>query len=374
MALSTEDKQKQMFQQSLQNFLAPIVPFLEDESVSEIMINGPHKIFIERKGRIVLSDAKFRDDNTLGAAVRNIAQFVGRVLNADQPRMDARLPDGSRVHVIIPPLCRAGVSVTIRKFSKESLTMDKLLSFGSITPRAVEFLDHCVKIHRTIMVSGGTGSGKTSLLNVLSALINPAERILVIEDSAELQIQQDHVVNLETRPPDKNGKGAVSIRDLMHSALRMRPDRIIIGEIRSGEALDLLQATTSGHSGSMGTVHANNPRDTLSRLETLSMYSGVELPLQAIRAQVSSGMQVVVQTNRFSDGSRKITHITEILELDDAGRYQTRDIFRFKVDKTDDDGKIHGRFMTTGYIPSFLGEMQVAGIGISEDFFKEGLI
>jgi pilus assembly protein CpaF len=373
MSLGAQEQQRRLYAQSLKNFLAPIGDLLDNDSVSEIMINGPSEIFIERSGKLTQMPNKFRDDNTLMAAIRNIAQFVGRQLNEQTPRLDARLPDGSRVHAIIPPLSKRGICVAIRKFSKEKLTMDKLIEFGAITPRAVKFLEVCVKLLKNIIVSGGTGSGKTSLLNVVSGLADPDERILVIEDSTELQIQQEHVLQLESRPPDKTGKGEVTIRDLLHSAMRLRPDRIIIGEVRGGEALDLLQAMTSGHSGSMATVHSNQPKDTLGRLETLSMYAGTELPLFAIRAQVASAIELVVQTSRFRDGSRKISHITEILDLDDEGRYHLQDLFRFRSEGTDENGRVKGKLVTCGNTPTFYEQMVINNLDLGKDFFEEGV-
>ncbi|MFC1601584.1 CpaF family protein [Candidatus Sumerlaeota bacterium] len=373
MPIGSMEQQRLLFDQSLKNFLAPIADLLDDDGVSEIMINGPDMIFIEQRGKVTLVGNKFRDDNTLMAAIRNIAQFMKREFSNESPRLDARLPNGSRVHAIIPPICKQGICVAIRKFSKEKLTMEKLMDFGAITPRAVEFVNVCVKILKNMIVSGGTGSGKTSLLNVVSGLADHDERIVVIEDATEMQVQQEHVIQLEARPPDKNGKGAITIRDLLHSAMRLRPDRIIIGEVRGGEALDLLQAMTSGHSGSLATVHSNQPRDTLGRLETLSMYAGTELPLHAIRSQVASAIEIVIQTSRFRDGSRKISHITEILDLDDEGRYHYQDIFRFRSEGTDEDGRIKGKLVTVGNIPSFYNQMVINNLDLGKDFFEDGL-
>lgn len=370
-ATTAADRQAMMFAQTVKQFLAPIVPLLEDEAVSEVMINGPFTVYVEKKGKLHLTDVKFRDEGQLLAAITNIAQFVGRVLNLDNPRMDARLPDGSRVHAIIPPLCKQGVGVAIRKFTKEKLTPQKLVEFGALTDHMVDFLRVCVSIERNILVAGGTGSGKTSLLNVMTGMVDPEERVLVIEDAAELQPQQPHLIQLEARPPDKNGKGEVRIRDLLHSAMRLRPDRIIIGEIRGGEALDLLQAMTSGHGGSMATVHATTPRDALSRMETLAMYSGVDLPLHAIRAQVGSALEMVVQTSRFRDGSRKIPYVTEILPLDEEGRYVANDIFKFFGEGLHPEtGKVLGRHRPTGTLPTFVDYARANGFTFHPDYFN----
>jgi len=355
---------------TLKSLLSPIWDFLEDESISEIMINGPNEIYIERGGQLIKTDRKFHDERILDSAVRNIGQYVGRKADQESPRMDARLPDGSRVHILIPPCARKGVYVAIRKFFKEALTMDKLIGFGSISREAVDFLEICVLLKKNIIISGGTGSGKTSLLNVVSGLIPQEERILVIEDSTELQLQQEHVITMETKAADKKGRGQVTIRDLLLSAMRLRPDRIIIGEIRGAEALDLLQAMTSGHAGSMSTTHANNPQDTLRRLETLALYSGLDIPLYALRTQVSSALDLVVQTSRFNDGSRKITHITEVNDLIDETKYSTTDIFVFKgTGKDPATGKVMGEVVPTGTKPSFMEEIFLKGLEISEEIF-----
>jgi len=370
--MSQADRNKMMFGQTVKQFMAPIVPLLEDSSVSEIMINGFNMIFVERRGKIQKTDIVFPTEAALQAAITNIAQFVGRVLNNDNPRMDARLPDGSRVHAIIPPLCKQGVAVAIRKFSEEKLTPERLIGFGALTPHGMDFLKACVGIEKNILVSGGTGSGKTSLLNVMTGMIEKGERVLVIEDSTELQPQQTHVLQLEARPPDKNGRGEVRIRELLHSAMRLRPDRIIIGEIRGGEALDLLQAMTSGHSGSMATVHANNPKDALARMETLSMYAGVDLPLFAIRAQVASAIDMVVQTSRFRDGSRKINYISEILPLTDDGKYKVEDIFRYETTGLDPEtGKVLGRHVCTGYVPTFAAYARANNFALTPEYFTD---
>jgi len=342
-------------------FFAPVRAYLEDDEVSEVMINGPRQIYVERKGRLTAAPEKFSSEQALEAAVMNVARSVGRFFDKDNPRLDARLPDGSRVHAVMPPLCRTGTVVAIRKFSKEKLTIRQLIQFGSLSEGGARLLSLVVKLGKNLIVSGATSSGKTSVLNVLSSLIPEHERILVLEDSSELQLQQKHVVCFETRKPDEHGKGEVSIRDLVHSALRLRPDRLVVGEIRGGEALDLLQAMNTGHDGSMSTIHANSARDSLFRLETCAMLSGVELPLSALREQVASSIHVVIQTARLHDGSRKITAITEVLGLKDR-EYQLQDILLFRQEGLAADGKIAGRHVFTGHEPTFAGAARQRGI------------
>jgi len=345
-------------------FFGPIQQYLADDDVSEVMINGPHQIYIERKGKVALIPEKFANEQALQAAVINVARSVGRFFNTENPRLDARLPDGSRVHAVMPPLSRAGTVVAIRKFRKERLTMDKLIQFGSITPEGAKLLETIVRLGRNIIVSGATSSGKTSVLNVLSAAIPAHDRILVLEDASELQLQQEHVVGFETRKADEHGKGEVTIRDLVHSALRLRPDRIVVGEIRGGEALDMLQAMNTGHDGCMSTIHANTARDALFRLETCAMLSGVELPLSALREQVGSAIHVVVQTARLFDGSRRITAVSEVLGLRD-GEYQIKDIFVFQQEGIAADGRITGKHVFTGYQPAFIEKARRYGFDLS---------
>lgn len=345
--------------QSLESFLAPVWKYITDDAVSEILINGNEQIYIEKRGRMMLVDARFTVDQ-LNAAVLNIAQYVGRRVSEDEPYMDARLPDGSRVAVLVPPCSRKGVSVSIRKFAKEKLTVEKLIDFGSLSPDMVTFLRAAVILKKNIIVSGGTSSGKTSLLNVVSGLIPDDERILTIEDSAELQLRQEHVVPMETKPPDKKGRGQVTIRDLVRASLRMRPDRIVVGEIRSGEALDLLQAMNTGHSGSMATVHASSPAQALTRLETLALFSGIEIPMRALREQVSTAIEIVIQAARLPDHSRKVTHISEVGPMKEDGSYQVFDIYRY-VRTGMKDGKIIGSHQWTGHKPKSIEEMELAG-------------
>ncbi len=354
---------KEIFQKSIEYFMTPVEDLVDDASVSEIMINGRDRIFIERKGKIESVPNKFDTDRDLLALARNIAQFSGKRITQDEPRVDGRLPNGSRVHIVLPPVARGGLSITIRKFAKSDITLDTLIEFGSITPEAKELLQICVGLHKNILVSGGTGSGKTSLLNALSGSIAPGERILVMEDTAELQLQQDHVVQLESRKADRHGKGEVTIRDLLHSALRMRPDRIIVGECRGGEALDMIQAMNTGHSGSLTTVHANSPRDALSRVETLALLADVDLPLTPLRAQVASALDVIVQADRLPDGSRKVTFIGEVLPLDEKGRYVTQDLLRFEPAGRDKDGRVLGSHKLCGNRPTFWDEVAARGLG-----------
>ncbi|MDD2600740.1 MAG: CpaF family protein [Kiritimatiellae bacterium] len=351
-------------------FFEPIRAYLEDEAVSEIMINGPDKIFIERAGKLEQSTQRFISEPALKAAAVNVAKSVGRLLNDDNPRLDARLPDGSRVHAVIPPLARAGTVIAIRKFRKDKLTIQQLIEYGSITAEGAHLIDACVKLHKNMIVSGATSSGKTCVLNVLSSYIPDKERILVIEDATELQLQQNHLVCFETRKADKNGNGEVTIRDLIHSSLRLRPDRLVIGEIRGGEALDLLQALNTGHAGSMSTIHANSCIDCLSRIETCALLSGIDIPLTALRSQVASAIDVVVHTARLSDGSRKIVAISEVLGLKN-GEYQMRDLYAFKLKGIAPDGNIQGFFTGFGNTPTFLEEAGLMGISLDMAMFEQ---
>lgn len=354
--------------ESLKSFLQPVWTYIVDDSVSEIMINGANEIYIERSGELSKTEAAF-SPHQLSAAVLNIAQFVGRRADENEPYLDARLPDGSRVAVLLPPCSRKGISIAIRKFSQEKLTLDKLIGFGSLSEEMVVFLRACVLLKKNIVISGGTSSGKTSLLNVVSGLIPANERIITIEDSAELQLEQEHVVPMESKPPDKKGRGEMTIRDLVRASLRMRPDRIIVGEIRGGEALDLLQAMNTGHSGSKATVHASSPLQALSRLETLALFSGLEIPAKALRDQVSSAIDFVIQASRLPDHSRKITHISEVLPLTQEGSYHVEDVFRFTHEKTE-NGKIIGSHRLTSYRPSILEEIRIAGLEEAGNLFN----
>ena len=350
-----------VFAQTLALYLKPVQPYLDDPQVSEVLINGPDEIFVEIGGKLSKTDARFEHADHVFALAKNIAQYVGRTLDWESPLLDGRLPNGSRVHITLPPVARKGICIAIRKFFREALTVKKLLEFGSITQPAADFLDACVKTEMNVIIAGGTGSGKTSLLNVMSSFIPADQRIIVIEDSTELQLQQPHLLYYETRPADRQGRGEINIRNLFRSAMRMRPDRVVIGEVRGGEALDMIQAMVSGHKGSMSTTHASTPRETLSRIETLCLMGDVELPLWALRSQISMALDVIVQVSRFHDGSRKLTHISEVLELND-GQYQLRDLFVFKAEGRDENGKILGRLEPTGRLPTFAEQITVAGL------------
>lgn len=341
-------------------FLAPVREFLFDDNVSEILINGASQIYVERSGKLELTQAKFASEAQLMAAAANIAKSVDRILDEKHPDLDARLPDGSRVHVTIPPISRCGTIVSIRKFKRDMLTLEKLEGYSSVPHDGVLLLNAIVKLRKNTIVSGGTSSGKTSVLNAISGLIPDTDRILVLEDASELQLQQRHCVYFETRKPDKNGEGEFSIRDLVISSLRMRPDRLVIGEIRGAEAFDLLQAMNTGHSGSMSTIHANSPIDALRRMETCALTSGVELPLRAVRMQVASAINCVVHTMRLPDGSRKIVEISEVLPLED-GEYQMRQLMKWKTESMAPDGSVQGHFILCEP-PSFSDDAKVMGI------------
>jgi pilus assembly protein CpaF len=354
---------KDIYTQSIRHFLAPVVPLLDDESITEIMINGPKSIYYEKSGRLYLSEIVFDKPALLQSAAINIAEYCGRQIGGTQHSMDARLPDGSRVHIIVPPSSRVGTCITIRKFRKSVFNLDTLVQWNSLTDEAAEFLRICVQLHKNVIISGGTGTGKTSMLNALSTAIPDHERVIVIEDSSELQLNQPHTVYLEAQQPQSDGSGQVTIRDLFVDSLRMRPDRIVIGEVRRGEALDLIQSMISGHSGSMTTVHANTPRDAAIRLETLSLMSDVSLPIYVARAQVASAIHLVLQIERFADGSRRVTYITEGLGLDESNNYQFQNIYHFVHQGWENDGKIKGTLTATGYIPSFTSEPFFLGLG-----------
>ena len=344
--------------------LGPLEELLADDSVSEIMVNGPDKVFVERHGKLVLSDCQFTDDASVLAVIERIVAPLGRRIDESQPYVDARLSDGSRVNAIIAPLALSGPTITIRKFSKKALTPEDFVRFGTWTHNAAEFMKLCVLLRKNIIVAGGTGSGKTTLLNLLSGYIPHDERIITVEDAAELRLQQPHVVRLEARPPNIEGRGAVTIRDLVKNCLRMRPDRIIVGECRGGEALDMLQAMNTGHDGSLTTVHANSPRDVISRLETMVLMSGMELPSRAIREQIASAVDIIIHESRMSDGSRKVVAITEVTGLE-GNQIVMQDIFSFRQTGVGEKGRIMGEFRATGAMPTFFE--QLAGRGIRVD-------
>ena len=348
--------------------LGPLEALRKDDTITEIMVNGPKQIFVERMGHLQLSGVQFHDDAHLYNIIERILSPLGRRIDESSPLVDARLDDGSRVNIIIPPLSLVGPVVTIRKFAKKPFSVDNLIGFGTLNERMADFLRACVKARINILVSGGTGSGKTTTLNVLSSFIPENERIVTIEDAAELRLQQSHVITLESRPANIEGEGQITIRDLVRNALRMRPDRIIVGEVRSGEALDMLQAMNTGHDGSLTTAHANSPRDVLSRIETMVMMSGLELPVRAIREQICSAIDLVIQQSRIKDGSRKITHITEVQHME-GNTITMQDIFRYEQTGIDENGKAVGKFVATGMQPSFLDKFAINGIDMPEGFY-----
>ena len=348
--------------------LGPIEPFLKDSSVTEIMVNGPDSIYVERSGHLIKTDTRFRNAEHLMHIIDRIVTAVGRRVDESSPMVDARLADGSRVNVIIPPLSLIGPCLTIRKFSRDVITVDKMIEFGSFDQRMAQFLEACVQGRLNIVVSGGTGSGKTTLLNVLSSYIPESERIVTLEDSAELQLHQDNLVTLESRPANIEGEGEVSMRDLVRNALRMRPDRIIVGEVRTGEALDMLQAMNTGHDGSMTTAHANSSGDLLSRLETMVLMSGMELPLRAIRSQIASAVDIIVQIARLRDGSRKIINISEVTGME-GDIITMQDLFRYEQHGIDSDGRLQGDFVTTGLRPQCGEKLEMNGIHLPMELF-----
>lgn len=349
----------------------PIEVLVQDPNYSEIMVNGYDKVYVEDKGKLKLTDIKFRDEEHLMNIINRIVSNVGRHVDEASPMVDARLADGSRVNAIIPPLSLVGPVLTIRKFGKKPITAQQLLQFGSLTPDMLRFLEACVKGKLNIVVAGGTGSGKTTLLNVLSSYIPEDERIVTIEDAAEVQLKQEHVITLEARPANLEGKGAVTIRNLVKNALRMRPDRIIVGEVRSEETLDMLQAMNTGHDGSLTTTHANSPRDTVARLETMVLMSGMELPLKAIRDQISSAIDIIVQQSRLRDGTRKITSITEVVGME-GDVVSMQDIFVYETDGTvDTTGKFVGKFRPTGVRPHCVEKIRGNGVTVSNEWFAD---
>jgi len=351
----------------------PLEVLLKDPTISDILINGPNKIYVERRGKMEKSDVRFRDNDHLLQIIDRIVSKVGRRVDETSPMVDARLPDGSRVNAIISPLALDGASVSIRRFGANPLKLEDLLNYKAFTPEMAMLMEACIKARLNILISGGTGCGKTTLLNTLSSFIPSDERIVTIEDAAELQLQQDHVVRLETRPPNIEGKGAVNTRDLVRNALRMRPERIIIGECRGGESLDMLQAMNTGHAGSMTTLHANTPRDAQARLETMIMMAGMELPIKAMRQQIASAVDVIIQANRLQGGPRKVTSITEVMNME-QDMIIMQDIFRYKQGGIDQNGRAFGQFEATGVRPSFVNRLEQAGIKLPSNLFQERVL
>lgn len=354
-----------VFSATLLSFFEPVRRYLEDPSVTEVMINGPGKIYIERRGKLEKVREQFPNVKALYAALRNTAQYVGKHVDEERPLLEGRLPDGSRVAAVLPPSGAGGPYVAIRRFFGEKLTMGRLLELDSLTPDAAELIRVLVECKRNLVIAGGTSSGKTSLLNSVSELIPGDERVVVIEDSQELALLRDHVVTLEARPADAKGRGEVTIRGLFRITLRMRPDRIVIGELRGGEALDLVQAMTSGHGGCLTTLHATYPRDVMTRLETMAMMADIEMPLSALRLQIASAIDIVVQVARFRDGTRKITHISEILGFDlTTGTYKINDLYLRKNHGLDQDGRMMSDLLPTGLLPSAMEQIEAEGLDV----------
>jgi pilus assembly protein CpaF len=350
--------------------LGPLEAFLADDNISEIMVNHANQIYLEREGKLAVASKTFSSNEAVRHVIERIVAPLGRRIDESSPLVDARLKDGSRVNAIIPPLALKGPALTIRKFKRDRLRVKDLIGFRTITAQMIEFLEVCVKVRKNIVISGGTGSGKTTLLNIISSFIPEDERIITVEDAAELQLPQEHWVQLETRPANIEGKGQITIRDLVRNCLRMRPDRIVVGECRGGEALDMLQAMNTGHDGSLTTLHANSPRDALSRLETMVLMSGMELPIKAIRDQVASAVNLIVQQSRFADGTRKVTAVSEVSGME-GDVITLQDIFVFRQEGFDDEGRVQGRFVATGFVPRFYDDLQRRGIPVNMDIFRE---
>jgi pilus assembly protein CpaF len=351
----------------------PLEVLLKDPTISDILINGPHNIFVERRGKLEKTDVKFRDNDHLLQIIDRIVSKVGRRVDETSPMVDARLPDGSRVNAIIPPLALDGPSVSIRRFGTNPLKLEDLLNYKAFTPEMAMLMEAAIKSRLNILISGGTGCGKTTLLNTLSSFIPNDERVITIEDAAELQLQQEHVVRLETRPPNIEGKGAVTTRDLVRNALRMRPERIIIGECRGAESLDMLQAMNTGHAGSMTTLHANTPREALSRLETMIMMGGFEMPVKAMRQQMASAIDIIIQANRLQGGPRKVTTVTEVMNMEQDVIIM-QDVFRFKQLGIDQNGRAFGQFEATGVRPTFVQRLESKGIKLPTNLFQERIL
>jgi pilus assembly protein CpaF len=367
--LSRQEREQLVVEVQHETFgLGPIEPLMQDPTVSDILVNGPHDVYVERRGKLQKTNAIFRDDAHLMQVIERIVSMVGRRVDESSPMVDARLKDGSRVNAIIPPLALDGPVLSIRRFAVDPFKMADLLAFGTLTEQLAEVLKGAVQARLNILISGGTGAGKTTMLNVMSNYIPPSERIVTIEDSAELQLQQEHVVRLETRPPNIEGAGSVTARDLVRNSLRMRPDRILVGEIRGAEVLDMLQAMNTGHDGSMSTVHANSTRDALSRVETMVLMSGLSLPMRAMRDYVASALDLVIQLARLSDGTRRLVRVTEIVGMEEDV-VTTQDIFVFEQQGVDKDGRVRGFHRATGVRPRFSDRLERAGVHLSQDLF-----
>ena len=365
------DPKESVFNNAIKNFLSPIWHLLSDEKITEVMINSFNEVWIESGGKIHKTNASFRDEDALRAAVNNIAQSVGRRINDEEPRLDARLPNGYRIHAVIPPCARKGTTMAIRKFSSVQFTFKDYIQLGAMSVDAAQFLDICMKLGKNILVSGGTGSGKTTLLSVLCNRIPKGQRIIVIEDSSELKVEYEHVVFFETRMADEQGNGEVSIRDLLKSSLRLRPDRIIVGEVRSSESLELIQAMNTGHKGCLGTIHANTPIDALVRLEALAQGGDSGLSEKALRHQIASAIDIVVQISRYNDGSRRVGAISEVLGFESDGSYKVEPIFELSRLVKLPDGKLKGELLSCGNLPSFMTEIEDNQIPFGRDKFQK---
>jgi pilus assembly protein CpaF len=365
------EQELSVFEAAIQSFLGPIIPYLKDETVTEILINGPSEIFIERRGKLQRVEEAFSDEDSLQAAIHNIAQSVGRRVSDEMPTLDARLPDGSRLHAVFPPCARAGTIVSIRKFSKTRMTFPEYIKKGAINIDGAQFLDICMMLGKNIIVSGGTGSGKTTLLGLLSSRVPKGQRVIVIEDASELILEYEHVVRFETRMADNEGKGEVGMRDLLKSSLRLRPDRIIVGEVRGAEAMELVNAMNTGHRGCLGTVHANSPQDAIVRLETLAMSGDSRVSEIAVRSQIASAVQIVVQISRMSDGSRRVTSIAEVRGINPDKTYNVVEIFRIFDLKRGADGRVTGQIEPTGEVPTFMSEIENNRIPFGREKFQK---
>ena len=364
------DQSQNIWEAAIKSFMGPILAFLKDDTVTEILINGPSNIYVERRGKLEKVDASFNDEDALQAAIHNIGQSVGRRISTEKPTLDARLPDGSRIHAVFPPCARNGTTVSIRKFSKTKMEFADYVKRGALSVSGAQFLDICMFLGKNIVVSGGTGSGKTTLLGILSGRIPPGHRVIVIEDASELILDYEHVVRFETRMADEQGKGEVNMRDLLKSSLRLRPDHIFVGEVRGVEAIELINAMNTGHRGCLGTIHANSCVDSLVRLETLAMSGDSQVSESAVRSQIASAVQIVVQISRLADGSRRVTGISEVRGLNSDKTYEVVDIFKIQDLKRGPDGKLTGTLTATGELPTFMSEIENNRIPFGKEKFQ----